>query len=253
MAQVESLFGWRARVGIIYPASGLADMEYYALCPPGVTVHLTRTSVPHEGKVTLEDMTELAEGEDFDRLAKDLATVRPNAIAWMCTSGSFSQGPKWDGKLREMLSKHGKCPATTTSTALVAALKALGVSKVSLATPYEPRLTAKLIEYVENYSIKTVKDVSLDLTNDWEIGTLGPAALRELVKDADTPESDAIFVSDTGIVLSPIAQKLERDLGKPVFSANMATIWQTLRLSGVRETQKGLGELFHTPLPDEEI
>ena len=62
-----------------------------------------------------------------------------------------------------------------------------------------------------------------------------------------------MFVSDTGIVLSPIAEKLERDLGKPVFSANMATVWQALRMSGVNESQSDLGSLFKVSLPEEEI
>lgn len=253
MFETKSKFGWRARIGVIYPASGLADMEYYELCPPGVTVHVTRTSVPNEGDVTLEDMTELAGGEEFDRLAGDLATVRPSAIAWMCTSGSFSRGPDWDKKLRETLTENGGCPATTTSTALVTAFNALEAGRVSLATPYEPRLTQKLVEYVEHFGITSVNEVSLDLTHDWDIGTLGPAELRELVVEADDPRADAVFVSDTGIVLSPIAEKLEEDLGKPVFSANMATIWQALRLSGVNEPQDGLGELFKVNLPEEAI
>lgn len=248
MRENKSMFGWRARIGVIYPASGLADMEYYELCPPGVTVHVTRTSVPNEGEVTLEDMTELAGGEEFDRLARDLATVKPSAIAWMCTSGSFSRGPEWDKQLRETLSEHGSCPATTTSTSLVTAFKALDAGKVSLATPYEPRLTEKLVEYVEGFGIESVNEVSLDITNDWDIGTLGPSELKELVKEADKPESEAVFVSDTGIVLSPIAEKLENDLDKPVFSANMATIWHALRMSGVNEPLDGLGELFKTSL-----
>ena len=71
--------GWRARIGVIYPASGLADMEYYRLCPSGVSVHLTRSSVPNDGGVTLADVLEVAEGRQFTQLAEDLATVRPHA------------------------------------------------------------------------------------------------------------------------------------------------------------------------------
>lgn len=239
-----TLFGWRARLGIIYPASGLADMEYYYLCPPGVSVHVTRTSMPEEGSVTLESMTEVAGGERFEQLAADLATVQPHALCWMCTSGSFSRGPEWDEELRRVLSHHGRCPATTTSTALIAAFKALGVHKVALATPYELRLNEKLVQYVEHFDFQVVNQVGLGLTLDWDIGRLGPAALRDLVHRADVSEAEALFVSDTGIVLSPIAQALEDDLGKPVFSANMASMWQTLRLAGVREAQPGLGSLF---------
>ncbi|MBM3144844.1 MAG: Asp/Glu racemase [Chloroflexi bacterium] len=241
----HNLFGWRARLGIIYPASGLADMEYYHLAPAGVSIHITRTSMPdEEGSVTLETMTEVAGGEPFERLAADLATVYPHALCWMCTSGSFSRGPGWDEQLRQRLSAHSGCPATTTSTALVTAFEALHVKKVALATPYEPRLNEKLVQYVEHFGFEVVNQVGLNLTRDWDIGRLGAPALRELVLQADTPEAEAIFVSDTGIVLSPIAQSLEDDFGKPVFSANMASMWHTLRLAGVHEAQPGLGSLF---------
>ena len=237
-------YGWRARIGIVYPASGLADMEYYTLCPPGVSVHITRTSMPDEGCVTLESMQEVAEGKQFNRHAADLATIRPHVIVWMCTSGSFSCGPEWDKDLRTMLSENARCPATTTSTALIEALRALGVKKVALATPYEPRLNEKLIQYVEHFGVKVINHVGLDLTLDWDIGRLDLSALNDLVRKADTAEAEAVFVSDTGIVLSPIAEALERDLGKPVFSANIASMWHALQLSGVKESLPNLGRLF---------
>lgn len=244
----KTSFGWRARIGIIYPASGLADMEYYHLCPPGVSVHVTRSSMPDEGSVTLESMQDVAGGEQFIRIAADLATVRPHVIVWMCTSGSFSRGPGWDKELRTVLGENGHCPATTTSTALMEALHAMGIGKVALATPYEPRLNEKLIQYVEHFGVKVVNHVGLGLTLDWDIGRLDPSRLNALVRRTDVAEAEAIFVSDTGIVLSPIAEALERDLGKPVFSANMASMWHALQLAGVGEPLLDLGSLFQTTL-----
>ncbi len=240
----RDLFGWRARIGIVYPASGLADMEYYSLCPPGVSVHITRTGMPDEGCVTLESMQGVAEGNEFTQHAADLATVRPHVIVWMCTSGSFSCGPDWDENLCTMLCEGGRCSATTTSSALIAALKALGVKKVALATPYEPRLNAKLIEYVQHFGVDVVSHSGLGLTQDWDIGRLDPATLNDLVHEVDTDEAEAVFVSDTGIVMSPIAESLELDLGKPVFSANMASMWHALKLAGVREKMPNVGSLF---------
>lgn len=239
-------FGWRARIAMIYPASGLADMEYYHLCSAfqGVSIHVVRIGMPHGDRVILEDMVELASSEELKRAA-DLATlIRPNAICFACTSGSFSRGPDWDEKLRGILSTHGRCPATTTSTALISGLQALGAQKVALATPYERRLNEKLVQYVEHFGFEVVNDVGLGLTLDWDIGRLGPAELNDLVHRADTPDADVLFVSDTGIVLSPFVEALEADLGKPVFSANIASMWHALRLAGVRESQPGLGRLF---------
>lgn len=241
----KSNYGWRARIGIVYPASGLADMEYYTLCPPGVSVHITRTSMSdEEGRVTLETMQAIAAGDEFSRHAADLATIKPDVIVWMCTSGSFSRGPKWDQNLRETLSQKGRCPATTTSTALIKALSALGAKKVALAMPYESRLGEKLIQYVENYGVAVVNHEGLGLTTDWDIGRLDSSSLNGLIRKVDVPEAEAVFLSDTGIVLSPIVEALERDLGKPVFSANMASMWHALQLAGVKENLPNVGSLF---------
>jgi maleate isomerase len=236
--------GWRARLGVIYPASGLADMEYYRLCPPGVSVHVTRSSVPNDGGVTLADVLEVAEGRQFAQLAEDLATVRPHALAWMCTSGSFSRGAAWDSALCQTISQHGHCPATTTSTALVAALGALGVRRIGLATPYETPVMERLVDYLAEHGISVVSCVGLGLTRDWEISTLTPMDLAALVRQADSGEAEAIFLSDTCLVLSPLAEALESDLRKPVFSANMVTMWHALHLAGVHEMTLGSGSLF---------
>ena len=236
--------GWRARLGVIYPASGLADMEYYSLCPPGVSVHVTRSSVPNDGGVTLDDVLEVATGRQFAELSADLATVRPHAIAWMCTSGSFSRGVTGDAELCRIMREHGGCPATSSSTALVAALRVLAVRRVALATPYHPAVMQRLVDYLSELDIEVVSSVGLGLVKDWDINALSPADLAAVIQQADSPEAEAVFLSDTCLVLSPIAEALERDLGKPVFSANMVTMWHALRLAGVRDFVPGRGSIF---------
>jgi len=226
-------------------------MEYYRLCPPGVSVHVTRSSVPNHGGVTLADVLDVAEGRQFAQLAEDLATLRPRAIAWMCTSGSFSRGAAWDAELCRMLAEHGKCAATTSSTALVTALQTLNVRRVGLATPYEAPVMQRLVDYLAEHDITVVSCVGLGLVKDWEINTLPPMALASLVREADSPEAEAIFLSDTCLVLSPIAEALEADLGKPVFSANMVTMWHALRLAGVLDALPGHGSLFGAHLARE--
>lgn len=84
----------------------------------------------------------------------------------------------------------------------------------------------------------------LSLTTDWDIGRLDPSFLNDLIRRVDVPEAEAICVSDTGIVLSPITEALEQDFGKPVFSANMASMWHASRLADVKEPIPHLGEFI---------
>ena len=239
----QSFADGRARLGVIYPASGTADMEYYRLCPPGVSLHMTRSSVPNGGGVTLADVLEVAEGRQFTQLAADLATVEPHALAWMCTSGSFSRGAAWDVELCRTLSEHGRCPATTTSTAAVAALKALGVRRVGVASPYIEPVRERLVAYLAEHGITAVTNIGRNIVKDWEISKLSLSDLGALVREADAPDAEAVFLSETCLVLSPIAEALEAELGKPVFSANMVTMWHALRLAGIEDALPGFGSL----------
>src|SRR3546814_19706580 len=62
--------------------------------------------------------------------------VRPKVIAWACTAGSFLKGLGYDQELIRDIEAVTDTSALTTSTAVVGALKAFGVKRLAVATPY---------------------------------------------------------------------------------------------------------------------
>ena len=55
---------------------------------------------------------------------------------------------------------------------------------------------------------------------------------------------DGLFISCTALRVSPIIDRLERDLGKPVVSSNQAMAWHAMRLAGCADRIEGVGELL---------
>jgi len=53
-----------------------------------------------------------------------------------------------------------------------------------------------------------------------------------------------VLIAGTGFRCVAIIDALERDLGRPVITANQASLWHTLRLSGVRPQISGYGRLL---------
>ena len=72
-----------------------------------------------------------------------------------------------------------------------------------------------------------------------EIFNQPAGAAYRLARDAD-----AIFISCTNFRTIDVLQELEQDLGKPALSANQATVWDLLRLSGINPVNKKYGTLF---------
>jgi len=74
--------------------------------------------------------------DDAPKAAKKLAHAGVDAIAFGCTGASLFKGLGFDQKIVKQIEDTTRIAATTTSTAVVAALKELGIRKVSIATPY---------------------------------------------------------------------------------------------------------------------
>lgn len=232
---------WRGRLGIVYPADGALDDEYWKLVPQGVTVHVTRIAVAAKD-VTVQVYEEQAASSDIEAAAEDLTIIRPDAIAYACTSGSFIRGTGGDLDIVRRMEDTTGVPCTTTSTASVKALKALGAGKLAVVTPYAGEVNERLHTFLQDSGFDIVSFKSLELTR--EIFMQPAGAAYRLAREADVPEADAIFIACTNFRTLKVLEALEQDLEKPVVGANQATVWDMLRLAGISPNLEGLGTLY---------
>lgn len=237
----DFMYGGRAKIGLIYPATGwVMEPEFYAMSPEGVSTYTTRVSLKD---VSAEELSKI--GDRAVEAAKLLAEAPMDVIALGCTSGSFVNGYEYDQNLiKRMTEITGGIPSTTTSTAVVAAFKALGAKKIAIATPYIDEVNIKAKEYFETCGFEVVKLKGLQLLYDTEIDNVDLEHVYKLAKEVDTADADAVAVLCTGIRSVPVLQALETDLGKPVISAIQATFWHCLRIAGVKEKISGFGSLL---------
>lgn len=236
------MIGWRAKLGFLIPsANEVLEPEVYKMIPDGVSAHFSRIRFT---RVTEEQLVALAE-ERMLRAAEELSDAKVDAIAFGCTTGSLVKGLGYDREIIEKIEKTTKIPATTTSTSVVAALKEMGIQRVSVATPYEEWLDKKEKEFLEASGFKVVSIKGLGVTTPVEnIAKVRPERVYRLAKEVDAPDSDGIFISCTDFRSIEVLNTLEDDLGKPVISSNQSTVWMALRLAGVRESIKGFGQLL---------
>ena len=128
-----------------------------------------------------------------------------------------------------MTGKTGK-PATTTSTAMIAALRAIGAQRVALASPYMPDVERALIAFLAEHDIEAVSSVALNLPVDHSI--VDQADILGAARGADRDAADAVFISCTGQRLNAYLDGIAASLGKPVLAANQVTAWHALTLGG---------------------
>jgi maleate cis-trans isomerase len=71
-----------------------------------------------------------------------------------------------------------------------------------------------------------------------------PERAYELARAVDHPKAQAVFLSGVGMPTVAVLERLEKDLGKPVFSSAAAMMWNALRIAGVRSAVNGYGRLL---------
>lgn len=251
-------YGWRARLGVILPSLNVTtEPEYYKMIPEGVTVHTARMLFEKETEETYVHLI-----DDVPRAATLLSHAQVHALAFACTSGSLFGGLGYDQEIISTMKKYTYCPCTTTSTAVVEALKTMGIKKVCVGTPYSEWINPLEQKFLESSGfevvsmrsiLEDVKEVFGNIPDEtgpqvsFLVNAVPPQRVYEFaISKVYRNGCDGIFLSCMGFPTLGVVEVLEKDLGKPVISSNQATLWKLLRMAGVetRNCMQGFGSLF---------
>lgn len=238
----EDMYGSRAKIGLVYIASSwVMEPEFYEMSPNGVITCTSRVALPDD--VSADSVAEVG------RRAVDAAAVLAEApldvITLGCTSGSFIKGAGYDRQLIEDMKKaSGGVPCSTTSSAFIRALEAIGAKKIAVLTPYVDEVNDKAKSFLNDMGYEVTNFIGMGLIKDHDIDNVPLEKVYELAKKADTHDADALFIACTGLKTIPIIEALEKELKKPVITAIQATFWDCLRIAEVNDNIKGYGVLF---------
>jgi maleate cis-trans isomerase len=237
------MHGWRARIGLLVPAvNNTMERELWSLVPDGVTVSTARIACEREGTAdTLREM-------EFEGKAACARVImaEPHMVLFGCTSASFYQGAAWNAGFQKDLSEIAGVPAISTTGAMVEGLQRYNVRKVDVVTPYVETTNERLRRYLESEGIEVGNLGTFDMLDMFDHAKIQPGDVYRKVKETVSEESDAVFVACTQVRALEVVDVLERDLGKPVFSANQASFWKAFKTLGIDPGLDGYGELMRS-------
>ncbi len=236
------MYGWRARIGLIIPSSNTTmEPEFWKMAPEGVSIHTSRVRLV---EVTPEALKLMA--AEAARAAEELATAEVDVVVYGCTSGSLLDGIEWEERLRREIRERAGVEAITTAQAVVEALKALGVRRVAVATPYVDEINAKEKAFLERSGFTVVRIKGLGIVRNTDIGRQPPWVAYRLAKEVAReagPSVDGVFISCTNFRTIEVIEPLEAELQLPVVSSNTASMRLALRTLGIRD-RLGYGRLL---------
>ena len=233
------MYGWRSRIGMLYPSAGISEAEFYRLAPDGVSIHTTRMSFKRSN---LEEVRHLS--RHIEEGARLLADAKVHLIAFNCTAGSLAEGKGHDRKIIQAIEKAVGIPATTTATAVLEALEKLGKRRIILITPYVEAVNETEIKFLRDHGHEVVASVGLGIDDPYQQAAVDPKYWYQLARERRDVGGDVYFISCAGIRVVEMIAAIEHDTGLPVVTSNQALMWHCLKLLELQPDSADYGELF---------
>lgn len=237
-----SVFGWRARVGLVLPAdNAVAEPELYSLNLPGISFHGVRLSAT--------DHTQMR--EQAVEAASVFAEMGVDVAVYACAETSFNAGGGNRERLAEVIAQASGVPVTTATSATLEAVAALRLKRLAVVTPYSAASGELFEETLREHSIDVTRAVHRDFREgsgdprEWFATNRQPAhTVYDMVRGVVTKDADGVVISSTNLCTLPLLDQAEADIGKPIVSSNQSIVWWCLRELGIKAPVPGYGELL---------
>lgn len=235
------------RVGLIILATDhTTEVDFQRMVASERTgVYVTR--IPYANPVTPENLMKMQ--PSLTAAAELILPDEPlDVVMYSCTSASVVIG---DARIEAAVqaAKPG-VPVVTPTAAAVRGLKALGAKRISVLTPYTVETSRPMAEYFEGLGFEIDSFTCLGLSDDREMARISHDEIRAFAEEAMAADSDALFISCTAVRAAEVVPRVEKALGKPVVSSNLATAWACLRICGDTALRPELGLLMTKPYPE---
>lgn len=235
--------GARARIGAIVLATDhTMEEEWRAmLAIDGVAFYVAR--IWNDAQITPETLKALG-----SEIAPATRLILPNdrrldSVAFACTSGAMVLGDFFVET--EVRRQRPGIPVTSPMLAGIAALRAMGIRRVALLTPYMQAINDMMRAHIRSHGIAVPAMGSFNNPDDLVAASISPDTLLDAAIDLGrSPEVDGVFISCSSFRAAAIIEPLEAATGKPATASNHAMAWHALRLAGYRDPVKGWGRLF---------
>lgn len=240
----------RKRIGHITPSSNTALEPLTAM----MTAPLAEVIANHFTRITVTAISlDQRMTSQFD-LATMLAAANllndgaMDAILWNGTSACWN-GIEADIAMCAAITAETGVPASTATLAQLDLFARYGIERFGLAVPYLTDVTERAIATYRSAGYEAVSHANLGLTINRSFAAVPLDRIRQLIRDADSPDAQCIAVICTNFPAALVVEEMEQELGKPIFDSVAVTFWKALDLVGVHTPIAGWGTVLHNRIP----
>lgn len=256
-------WGVRARFGLfIVGNEAVPEAEWWAMAPKGVSIHAARITATSPWTPWRADRSSVELPEDMVRGCRQFGAMRLNAVVLAHTTSSVVGGAGWhEATVSAIRAALGTSALVTTNGHdTIAALQASGIKRPFLVLPpwFPDGTVGAAVGYYRDHGFEPAGPLRMDPGPAWRAvppNELYPRGfgfeqdveqLYAQIKAACVPTADGVLIGGTGFRCVALIDALEKELGRPVVTANQASLWRCLQHAGIKEPIDGYGKLLRS-------
>ncbi|MCQ6554502.1 arylmalonate decarboxylase [Streptomyces sp. C10-9-1] len=227
------------RIGIVVPPENpTAEPEFNRLLDCRLNVFTSRFPVTPD--MGLREML-----ETYNRVLPDtlgaFGRMRLDGAVVACSASHYLLAPEGDRALCDELSARAGYPVQSSTQATLAACEALGVTRLTLVSPYQPWLTETSRDFWERAGLRVDAVVRVPAARGADGSELHDPyrvtaqAIRDRLRGRRLTDGSAVLFTGTGMgTLTVLGELAGQDASRVLLSSNLASAWWARRLAGDR-------------------
>jgi maleate cis-trans isomerase len=230
-------------IGRIEPSMWLEGPWWHEMLPPDVRLAVLSLGVRRLTDADLERAHAqiLDKVEALDAEGVDVINVGGSPVVTL-------HGKAGHDRLLEEIAARTSRPFVTALQAEIEAIRAVGGTRVLIASPYPIKQTERRVTVLAEEGVAVEAHDSLDMERNFEITQLDPDRVaRQAIELAERhPDGDVVYLPCGSLPVTSVIDRIEDETGKPVVTCVQAQVYATLRRGGYDRPVEGYGELLRS-------
>ena len=231
------------KIGLLWPADGRNDREFWNWLPASVSVLIARYDV--EGGLSVSHLENDGDPARIAAAARILRHVSPDILALGDCAAGFIGGANLEkAQIQAAFSASSGTPVVSMAESIAKALGCVGARNAALLSPYNCEVTERFEKYLSDFGIAVAASRCFSAESESEIESVPVDWWMNEAKAVDADIANALVVPGGGVSLSNSISRLERGLKKPVICGPGALMWAALSRLSAGHAPKNRGTLF---------
>jgi len=163
--------------------------------------------------------------------ARLLAHAAPQVLLWNGSKGA-GIGFEHDRALVQALHAQTGIPATTSILGMEQLLRARGIGRIGVVTPYSDAGHRKTLDCLEREGFECVANAHAGLSDNLSYAGVAPERIAAMAREVALARPQAIVCLCTNFPAAVMAAPLEAELAIPVYDSTALGVWHALQLCG---------------------